>query len=100
MKNNNEKLIKKISEKQDYNKMLLKLIKNQRNHNINNLLNEIYEDENIPNDYKITIYETIFAYVKNINDELKNNIKVIFETAVRETIQYTHKKSGENSNEI
>lgn len=86
MKENTDDLIKKICEKQNYDEILKRLIKIGKENKINEVLKIIETDNDIEDRKKRKIYEKLFEYVSNINEELKENVERIFEVAVKETI--------------
>ena len=87
MKKNINELIKNICEKQNYDEMLIGLINIGKDSEINNILEELDADNSIDDKKKREIYEKIFEFVSNINEELKENVKKIFEMGVKETIK-------------
>ena len=96
MKENINELIKNICEKQNYDEMLIGLINIGKDSEINNILEGVDADNSIEDKKKREIYEKIFEYVSNINEELKENVKKIFEMGVKQTI----KELGNNESEI
>ena len=91
MKKNINELIKNICEKQNYDEMLIGLINIGKDSEINNILEELDADNSIDDKKKREIYEKIFEFVSNINEELKENVKKIFEMGVKETIKELRK---------
>ena len=61
---------------------------------INNILEELDADNSIDDKKKREIYEKIFEFVSNINEELKENVKKIFEMGVKETIKELRNNEG------
>lgn len=87
MKEDIDVLIKNICEKQNYDEMLIGLINMGKDSEINNILEGLDADNSIDDKKKREIYEKIFEYVSNINEELKENVKKIFEMGVKDTIK-------------
>lgn len=63
--------------------MLIGLINIGKDSEINNILEELDADNSIDDKKKREIYEKIFEFVSNINEELKENVKKIFEMGVK-----------------
>lgn len=91
-------LIDKICEKQNFDELLLNIIQNNKENNINKLLNDIRDNRSLTNQLKIKLYEDIFEYVTNINEYIKKNLKQIFSVAAKETIiQINNELKGGNN---
>lgn len=92
MEDNIEKNVTDICSKQNYDDLLIKIVKPGKDNKINCILNNIYMDKSITDNKKRGIYEKIFDYVDDINKELKSNIESIFASGVREAITEINKK--------
>ena len=79
-------LIDEICEEQDFDELLLEILKCNKENRINQILQDIEENNNFDNELKKKLYEEIFGYVENTNNYLKANIKEIFTIAVKKTI--------------
>lgn len=91
-------LIDKICEKQNFDELLLNIIQNNKENNINKLLNDIRDNKALTNQLKLKLYEDIFEYVTNINEYIKKNLKQIFSFAAKETIiQINNELKGGNN---
>lgn len=91
-------LIDKICEKQNFDELLLNIIQNNKENNINKLLNDIRDNRSLTNQLKIKLYEDIFEYITNINEYIKKNLKQIFSVAAKETIiQINNELKGGNN---
>lgn len=86
MEDNIERMVTDICSKQNYDELLIKLVKTGKDNKINIILNNIYMDKSITDNKKREIYEKIFDYVDDINKELKSNVEKIFECGVRKAI--------------
>lgn len=87
MDEKNNHLILEICNKQNYEDILRQLIKSNKENNVKKMLNEINENKDITTKQKQIIYETIFNYINNVNEELIKNIKEIFRKGVEEGIK-------------
>ena len=79
-------LIDEICKEQDFDELLLEILKCNKQNRINKILQDIDENNNIDNDLKRRLYEEIFAYVEDTNNYLKANLKEIFAIATKKTI--------------
>ena len=79
-------LIEKVCEKQNFDELLLQIVKNNKENRINKILQNIEENKKLDKKVKRQIYEGIFDYVDDVNKYLKNNLKKIFSIAAKETI--------------
>ena len=86
--NNSSKfdLIEKVCEKQNFDELLLQIVKRNKENRINRILQNIEENKKFDKKLKRQIYEGIFDYVDDVNKYLKNNLKKIFSIAAKETI--------------
>ena len=92
-------LIEKICEKQNFDELLLQIVKSNKENRINKVLQNIEENKMLDKKLKRQIYEGIFDYVNDVNKYLKNNLKKIFSVAVKETIiQINSELKGGNIN--
>ena len=76
-------LIEKICEKQNFDELLLQIVKSNKENRINKVLQNIEENKMLDKKLKRQIYEGIFDYVNDVNKYLKNNLKKIFSVAVK-----------------
>ena len=79
-------LIEKVCEKQNFDELLLQIVKSNKENRINKILQNIEENKKLDKKVKRQIYEGIFDYVDDVNKYLKNNLKKIFSLAAKETI--------------
>lgn len=79
-------LIEKVCEKQNFDELLLQIVKSNKENRINRILQNIEENKKFDKKLKRQIYEGIFDYVDDVNKYLKNNLKKIFSIAAKETI--------------
>ena len=79
-------LIEKVCEKQNFDELLLQIVKSNKENRINRILQNIEENKKFDKKLKRQIYEGIFDYVADVNKYLKNNLKKIFSIAAKETI--------------
>lgn len=92
-------LIKRICEKQNFNELLLRILRNNNENRINKILEEIEENKKICKRLKRKIYEEIFYYVDDVNKCVEKNLKDIFYFAAKETIiQINDELKGEDFN--
>ena len=102
MEENIEILIKNICDKEDYNNLLKDIVKTGKANKINCILEDINIDNTIEKKKKTELYEKTFDYVIEINNELKMQIKRIFEKGVRAGIKefYNIEVKKENMEKI
>lgn len=93
MKEKTDHLIIEICNKQDYDSILRQIIKQNKESNVENLLEEINSDKDIPIKQKQKIYETIFDYINYANDEIAKKVKDIFKMGVKEAIKSYNNKN-------
>ena len=79
-------LIERVCEKQNFDELLLQIVKNNKENRINKVLQNIEENKRLDKKLKRQIYEGIFDYVDDVNKYLKMNLKKIFSVAAKETI--------------
>lgn len=79
-------LIDEICEEQDFDELLLKVLTNNKQNKINQILQDIDGNANFDDELKKKLYKEIFEYVDNANNLLKDNLKEVFYIAVKETI--------------
>ena len=68
-------LIEKVCEKQNFDELLLQIVKSNKENRINKILQNIEENKKLDKKVKRQIYEGIFDYVDDVNKYLKNNLK-------------------------
>lgn len=84
-------LIKEICEKQNFDKMLLKI--KGENIKISKAFESIDNNNKIDKDLKIKIYEKIIDYIDNMNKCYQENIKDVFVLGIKETIKELETKN-------
>ena len=90
-------LIEKVCKKQNFDELLLEIVKSNKGNKINKFLQTIEDNENIDKKLKREIYEEIFDYVDDVNKYLKLNLEKIFSIAAKETIiQINNELNGGN----
>ena len=88
-------LVDEICKQQDFDEILLQIAKQKKNNTIKRIIKLIDENVEIDEKVKRKIYDGIFEYVNDINENLKVNIKEIYSYAVKETIKKFNNKEGE-----
>ena len=68
-------LIEKVCEKQNFDELLLQIVKSNKENRINKILQNIEENKKLDKKVKRQIYEGIFDYVDDVNKYLKNKLK-------------------------
>lgn len=90
-------LIERVCKKQNFDELLLEIVKSNKGNRINKFLQTIEDNENIDKKLKREIYEEIFDYVDDVNKYLKLNLEKIFSIAAKETIiQINNELNGGN----
>lgn len=79
-------LIDEICKEQDFDELLLEILKSNKQNRINKILQDIDENNNFDNELKKKLYEEIFRYVEDTNNYLRANLKEIFTIATKKTI--------------
>lgn len=79
-------LIERVCKKQNFDELLLQIVKSNKENRINKVLQNIEENKRLDKKLKRQIYEEIFDYVDDVNKYLKMNFKKIFSVAAKETI--------------
>ena len=87
-------LIEKVCEKQNFDELLLQIVKSNKENRINKILQNIEENKKLDKKVKRQIYEGIFDYVDDVNEYLKSNLKKIFSIAAKETQINSELKGG------
>ena len=88
-------LVDEICKQQDFDEILLQIARTKKNNTIKRIIKLIDENVEIDEKVKRKIYDGIFEYVNDINENLKVNIKEIYSYAVKETIKKFNNKEGE-----
>lgn len=88
-------LVDEICKQQDFDEILLQIARPKKNNTIKRIIKLIDENVEIDEKIKRKIYDGIFEYVNDINENLKVNIKEIYSYAVKETIKKFNNKEGE-----
>ncbi len=88
-------LVDEICKQQDFDEILLQIARPKKNNTIKRIIKLIDENVEIDEKVKRKIYDGIFEYVNDINENLKVNIKEIYSYAVKETIKKFNNKEGE-----
>lgn len=81
-------LVDKICNEQNFDKLLLNIVKQRKDNHIKKILLEINENTNIDDKVKRQIYKEIFKYVNDINENVKMNVIEIYKCAVEKTIHW------------
>ena len=77
MKNIDE-LIRKICEKNNYEKIMSEIMSNYKENKITEVLNEISENEQLNNEQKKELYTKIFEHINDINKYYEEKIEEIY----------------------
>ena len=88
-------LVDEICKQQDFDEILSQIARPKKNNTIKRIIKLIDENVEIDEKVKRKIYDGIFEYVNDINENLKVNIKEIYSYAVKETIKKFNNKEGE-----
>ena len=80
-----EDLIKKICDSNDYDELLLEIVKEGENNKIVEILESISNNNKIAEEEKIEYYNKIFDFVKNINKNYESKIKDIYSKSLQES---------------
>lgn len=80
-------LINEICEEQNFDELLLEILRNNKENKIKKILQTIDKNTQINNEIKMQLYDNIFEYVNEINEYCKTNIKEIFSRGAKETIK-------------
>lgn len=88
-------LVDEICKQQDFDEILLQIARPKKNNTIKRIIKLIDENVEIDEKVKRKIYDGIFEYVNDINENIKVNIKEIYSYAVKETIKKFNNKEGE-----
>lgn len=81
-------LVEKICKGQNFDELLLHIIKQRKDNGIKKILHRISENVSIDEETKRQIYEEIFEYVNSINEKVKINVREIYKCAVKDTIDW------------
>ena len=80
-----EDLIKKICDSNDYDELLLEIVKEGENNKIVEILESISNNNKMAEEEKIEYYNKIFDFVKNINKNYESKIKDIYSKSLQES---------------
>lgn len=80
-------LINEICEEQNFEVVLLDILKQNSENRINELFENIEENNKIDIEIKKQIYEELLEYIDEVNINLQTKIKEIFILGIRETIK-------------
>lgn len=81
-----EKIVENICKKQNYEEIIANIVKGKVNNNIEETLGIISSNSKLERTEKDQIYNKIFDFVKDINNELENKVKDIYRKGLRESI--------------
>jgi len=81
---NVEELVNKICKKNNYDELLLEIVKKGKENNINRILEEISNNTKLNEEEKKSCYDKIFDYVKEINGSFENKVKEIYMKGFKE----------------
>lgn len=81
---NIEELVNKICENNNYDELLLEIVKNGKESSINSVLEEISRNTKLNEKEKKSCYNKIFDYVKEINGNFENRVKDIYMKGFKE----------------
>ena len=96
---NVEELVNKICEYNNYDELLLEIVKKGKESNINRVLEEISNNTKLNEEEKKSFYDKIFDYVKDVNGSFENKIKDIYKRGAKEALEVMLSNSTVNSNE-
>ncbi len=82
-----EELVNKICEKNNYDELLLEIVKKGKESNINRVLEEISNNTKLNDEEKKSCYDKIFDYVEEVNGSFENKIKDIYKKGVKEGLE-------------
>jgi CheY-like chemotaxis protein len=82
-----EELVNKICEKNNYDELLLEIVKKGKESNINRVLEEISNNTKLNDKEKKSYYDKIFDYVEDVNGSFENKIKDIYKRGVKEGLE-------------
>ena len=82
-----EELVNKICEKNNYDELLLEIVKKGKESNINRVLEEISNNTKLNDKEKKSYYDKIFDYVEDVNGSFENKIKDIYKKGVKEGLE-------------
>lgn len=80
-------LINEICKEQNFDELLLKLLKQSKEEKISSILESINNNPKLQGEIKKQLYKEIFEYVNEINECYKSNIKDIFSMGAAATIE-------------
>lgn len=80
---NVEELVNKICEYNNYDELLLEIVKKGKESNINRVLEEISNNTKLNEEEKKSFYDKIFDYVKDVNGSFENKIKDIYKRGAK-----------------
>lgn len=81
---NVEELVNKICEKNNYDEILLELVKKGKDSKINKILEEISNNNKLKDSEKNNFYDKIFDYVKEVNESFENKVRDIYKKGYKE----------------
>lgn len=96
---NVEELVNKICEYNNYDELLLEIVKKGKESNINRVLEEISNNTKLNEEEKKSFYDKIFDYVKDVNGSFENKIKDIYKRGAKEALEVMLSNSTVSSNE-
>lgn len=81
-----EKIVESICKKQNYEEMIANTVKGKVNNNIEETLGIISSNSKLEKTEKDQIYNKIFDFVKDMNNEVENKVKDIYRKGLKESI--------------
>lgn len=95
-----EEIVNEICKKNNYDEMLLEIVKKGKETNIKIILEEISKNSKLTEQEKKEIYEKLFDYVKEVNESLENKMKDIYIKGINNGIESILLLSNESINTI
>ena len=95
-----EEIVNEICKKNNYDEMLLEIVKKGKETNIKIILEEISKNSKLTEQEKKEIYEKLFDYVKEVNESLENKMKDIYIKGINNGIESILLLSNESINNI
>lgn len=95
-----EEIVKEICRKNNYDEMLLEIVKKGKETKIQIILEEISNNSKLTEQEKKEIYEKLFDYVKEVNESLENKMKDIYIKGINNGIESILLLSNESINTI
>ena len=87
MKLESKILMRRVYEKQNFDKITLGVVTKNRSDNLEKLLRKISSKVDLKEDDKKMIYNEIFGYIENINENMQKSIKDIYKQGMKSIIK-------------